>query len=209
MERARVLRADDREVFFDQDSIRAGDTWPDVLREEVDRADRVWLGWSKYAAQSDWVRREYTAALAKGDGHLRIDRLDDTPLPDDLKDIQAEPWPFGFPTARLLRTLKREVSPGPPPPSILLRPEFTVVPFMGRTEIIDDVRAWGASDHRFRVRLYTGPGGAGKTRLFIQICDHLRHDGWDAGFLHRETFAEVLNAEPSKMDALFTPVCRG
>src|SRR4051812_27885475 len=36
------------------------------------------------------------------------------------------------------------------------------------------------------VRLYTGAGGMGKTRLFIEICQQLLAKRWRAGFLdHR------------------------
>ncbi|WP_017328116.1 toll/interleukin-1 receptor domain-containing protein [Synechococcus sp. PCC 7336] len=63
-ERTRVLRGVGATVFFDRDSILAGSAWPEQLRREVEGADLVWLMWSKSAAQSDWVRQEYTAALA-------------------------------------------------------------------------------------------------------------------------------------------------
>ncbi len=208
-EQARVARRNGLTAFLDLDSIRAGEAWPDVLRAEIDNADQVLLGWSQYAAQSDWVRREVTQALAKGPGTLWIDQIDDTALPSNLQHIQAERWKPGYRAARrLIRDLRRDLPATDLRPSILLRPEYAVVPFAGRDALIGDVRAWCTSDHPFRARLYTGPGGAGKTRLFIEICQRLRADHWDAGFLDREAFRETLRATPDGVDALLHPGCR-
>ena len=177
-ERARVAENLGWQVFFDQTSLRAGENWPKVLLTNIAEADRIWLGWSRYAAQSDWVKREYTAALEKEPGRLFIDRLDDTPLPDELKHIQAEKWTFARPAADdLIRDPKEDIATGPLRPGRLLRPEFAVVPFTGRDALVQEILAWCASEHPFRVALYTGPGGAGKTRLFIEICERLRADG--------------------------------
>ncbi len=52
-ERARVAENLGWQVFFDQTSLRAGEIWPEVLLTNIAEADRIWLGWSKYAAQSD------------------------------------------------------------------------------------------------------------------------------------------------------------
>ena len=205
-ERARVAENLDWTVFFDQASLRAGDIWPDVLLTSIAEADRVWLGWSKYAAQSDWVKREYTAALAKEPGRLFIDRLDDTPLPDELKHIQAEKWTFARPAADdLIRDPKEDIATGPLRPGRLLHPKFAVVPFAGRDALVQEIRTWCISDAPFQVALYTGPGGVGKTRLFIEICEHLRADGWDAGFLHRENFEKKRTADPDLVDTLLHP----
>lgn len=52
-------------------------------------------------------------------------------------------------------------------PSLLLRPENQVVPFHStREELRDSIIDWAENDKRYSVamRLYTGPGGVGKTR---------------------------------------------
>ncbi|HKZ55991.1 MAG TPA: toll/interleukin-1 receptor domain-containing protein [Anaerolineales bacterium] len=205
-ERARVLRAVRIRVFLDLDSLRAGDPWPIVLQEEVERADLVWLGWSKYSAQSEWVRREYQAALAKGPGRLRIDLLDDTQLPPELANIQAERAMYWQPRVeRMLRDPARNLPDDLGQPSVLLRPEYGVVPFTGRGELLDSIHGWCASARPFSARLYVGPGGSGKTRLMIQACQAMRERGWDARFLDSKALEESVSAEPEILDQLFLP----
>ncbi len=71
------------------------------------------------------------------------------------------------------------------PPSALLRAEFEIVPFYGREDNLTDLRDWAGSELAIGVRLYTGAGGMGKTRLMIELCGQLSGDGWRAGFLNR------------------------
>jgi len=48
----------------------------------------------------------------------------------------------------------------------------------------DDLDQWRRDEVAFSVRLFTGPGGRGKTRLFIEWARVLRErHGWQAGFL--------------------------
>jgi hypothetical protein len=68
-------------------------------------------------------------------------------------------------------------------PGALLRADYGVVPFHGRDEEIEDLYAWCVEGEPIQIRLYTGPGGMGKTRLALEICAHLRDEGWKAGFL--------------------------
>jgi tetratricopeptide (TPR) repeat protein len=69
------------------------------------------------------------------------------------------------------------------PPSLLLRPEYAVVPFLGRKDELADLRAWCESDEQSSVQLITGPAGTGKTRLAAQLCQDMSGRGWTAGFL--------------------------
>jgi len=69
------------------------------------------------------------------------------------------------------------------PPGALLRAEYGVVPFHGRDEEMADLQDWAKSDAEVAVRLYTGPGGMGKTRLALELCQRLREEGWQAGFV--------------------------
>ncbi len=71
----------------------------------------------------------------------------------------------------------------------LLRPEFAVVPFYGRAEVVADLLEWARSDRGLAVRLYTGAGGMGKTRLMIH-CSQRLPQGWNGGFLNREIIAK-------------------
>jgi hypothetical protein len=58
-----------------------------------------------------------------------------------------------------------------------LRPEAQVVAFRPRPEL-SQLRAWCVAGGRLGVRLVTGEGGAGKTRLALQLAADLASDGW-------------------------------
>jgi len=80
------------------------------------------------------------------------------------------------------RQWRQEISP----PGALLRAEYGIVPFHGRKQEEGDLATWCADGPPVRVRLYTGPGGMGKTRLALEIAKALRKEGWRAGFLEPE-----------------------
>ena len=65
----------------------------------------------------------------------------------------------------------------------LLRAEFGIVPFHGRTAEIGDLTTWCGDDRLLALRLYTAPGGFGKTRLLRHFVRLRQKAGWDAGFL--------------------------
>lgn len=70
-------------------------------------------------------------------------------------------------------------------PSALLNARYQVVPFDNatrRTET-DAIVAWCSAADELSVWLYYGPGGSGKTRLFVELCHRYRQLGWAAGFL--------------------------
>ena len=67
----------------------------------------------------------------------------------------------------------------------ILKPEYRLAPYTGaaQMQMRDELVAWaqnlGRDDApRLGMRLYTGPGGAGKTRLLIEAGEKLRQDGW-------------------------------
>ena len=85
----------------------------------------------------------------------------------------------------------------PRSPTDLLRPEHHVVAFHGREHLLEELVGWcrhplpedpdsGAGpDNRWqedgdpvRARLLTGPGGAGKTRLSMELASRLASHGW-------------------------------
>jgi tetratricopeptide (TPR) repeat protein len=72
------------------------------------------------------------------------------------------------------------------PDSMLLRPESRVVRFHPfREALCDTIANWALEyDAPIKFRLQAGEGGAGKTRLLIEVCHRLelRH-GWRAGFV--------------------------
>src|SRR5215208_2256153 len=103
---------------------------------------------------------------------------------DELKQVQ-----------RLLHDhtakLPEKASPGK-----LLTAAYEVIPFdeAGRCEELDFLTLWCEGNERRSVLLLTGEGGSGKTRLMIEWCRHLRHQGWHAGFLRQDREAEDLDS---------------
>ncbi|MEO0804523.1 MAG: TIR domain-containing protein [Cyanobacteria bacterium J06642_2] len=205
-EKARTFEGVGQAYFLDYASIRAGENWRDRLAAEIEAADLVWLIWSKYAAQSDWVRQEYEAALAKGNGGLRIDLLDSTPLPDVISHVQAERSPLASPTHVTDRILREPTRSLPEQnwqlPSVLLRPEYGVVPFVGREELLEEYETWCEDDSPFAVRLLTGAGGIGKTRFAIEVCKRLRQKFWETAFVDRIEFERYLEKPETANDLM-------
>jgi tetratricopeptide (TPR) repeat protein len=71
----------------------------------------------------------------------------------------------------------------------LLLPAYRLVPYSGRAfqETRADLLTWARGLEAARppvgLRTYIGPGGAGKTRLLIEVGQALREEGWWVGFL--------------------------
>ncbi|MEM7738345.1 MAG: tetratricopeptide repeat protein [Deinococcota bacterium] len=92
--------------------------------------------------------------------------------------------------------------PSNPKPSALLSTKYEVVPFTGREDELADLEAWCANpahahdiNDPFDLRVYTGAGGVGKTRLMRELCTRKQHDGWRVGFLRKEvTTPETVQA---------------
>ncbi|HXM57107.1 MAG TPA: 5'-methylthioadenosine/S-adenosylhomocysteine nucleosidase [Candidatus Dormibacteraeota bacterium] len=94
----------------------------------------------------------------------------------------------------VLETRRWEWRTGVFAPSSMLRAEFAVVPFYGRERERRDLLQWAGSDPPLAVHLSIGPGGMGKTRLMIEVCDELGAAGWQTGFLVRDLEGERLAA---------------
>ncbi|MFJ2960483.1 tetratricopeptide repeat protein [Streptomyces sp. NPDC087270] len=72
-------------------------------------------------------------------------------------------------------------------PAMLLRADAEAVAFRGRADELRALRDWcqvGAEG--FSVRVVTGPGGQGKSRLARQLADDLRAEGWVTGHIRAE-----------------------
>jgi hypothetical protein len=76
----------------------------------------------------------------------------------------------------------REWDPAKSPPGALLRAEYGIVRFHWRARELADLKSWCLDGEPVGVRLYTGAGGMGKTRLAIEAARQLRESGWQAGF---------------------------
>lgn len=73
--------APDLEIFFDVFSLRSGENWQKKLEKEVIDKDIFYLFWSRYAAKSIWVEREWKLAL----NNRGLDYIDPIPL-EDVRD---------------------------------------------------------------------------------------------------------------------------
>ena len=82
-----LLRGLGLQVFLDRRGIVAGDRWEDALESALSSAHAMVVVWSRHAARSKWVRREYETALQRGVRVVPVS-LDDTPLSDALEPIQ-------------------------------------------------------------------------------------------------------------------------
>ena len=68
-------------------------------------------------------------------------------------------------------------------PSMLLRPEYGLVPFLGRQAVLDQISGWCQGPPGTPVLLVVGGGGSGKTRLGQEACVQMLVTGWDAGIV--------------------------
>jgi tetratricopeptide (TPR) repeat protein len=62
----------------------------------------------------------------------------------------------------------------------LLDPRRELVGFIGREEELAALTAWCKRDDTDRLRLVTGPGGVGKTRLAVELAERMKKQGWAA-----------------------------
>jgi hypothetical protein len=96
-----------------------------------------------------------------------------------------ERWLGGPDGAELLDDPTRALPEGDVPPSLLLRAEHEVVEFYPRRELFGIIEQWCRDESPRSARVFFGPGGIGKTRLFIHLVGKMREEGWRAGFLTR------------------------
>lgn len=137
--------------------------------------DPSWLGYSLYGQP-----------LASCAG-LKPARRPVEPEPTQLT-VPVHPW-------------RKDVDP----PGALLRAQYCVVPFHRREKELGDLKEWCEDPSPVRVRLYTGPGGIGKTRLALEVALKMRDKGWWTGFVTNEAMRspektwEALNRPEGKL----------
>jgi TIR domain len=171
--------------------------------------DPPWVGEDLHRLhdKKDWVRREIRYALDHGKLILPV-LLDGASmpksgeLPEDIAPVTRRvALPMRALTAdadllRLVGEVERLVpdlvlaaltdlplpEPEPGHEAALLRAEYEVVTFRPPRQF-DQLAQWCADRTAPPVRLVTGPGGVGKTRLGLRLCAQLRGMGWSAGLL--------------------------
>jgi tetratricopeptide (TPR) repeat protein len=89
----------------------------------------------------------------------------------------------------------RAVAEKPPPQSWarLLDPRREVVRFLGRETELTALIDWCEDDQAGRLRLITGPGGVGKTRLSVELADRMRQLGWSSERVADGSEADVIS----------------
>src|SRR5450759_1662520 len=89
---AAALTATGAKVWFDEWTVRPGDSIPAAVEEGLAGFDIFALAWSQGASKSRWVRTEMDAALdrwmKKEPCRLVPIRLDDTPIPQLIRSIR-------------------------------------------------------------------------------------------------------------------------
>ncbi|MFH0180755.1 tetratricopeptide repeat protein [Streptomyces cacaoi] len=88
-------------------------------------------------------------------------------------------------------------------PAMLLRADTEAVTFnaAARKQEIEQLDLWCRAEEPFSVRVLTGPGGHGKTRLARHLTDALRRRGWCTGHLR----ADLSDTGTHDLAALDTP----
>jgi len=77
-------------------------------------------------------------------------------------------------------------------PARLLDPDLGVVPFTGRAAELADLEGWCLDERAGLVRLVTGGGGTGKTRLALELCRRMAGQGWQCVQVDEGTEGEVV-----------------
>ncbi|MBR6670049.1 MAG: toll/interleukin-1 receptor domain-containing protein [Ruminococcus sp.] len=79
----------DLNVFLDVESLRCGENWKNRIHNEIDKCDILYLCWSHYAKESEWVDEEWRYAYNhKGEEFIEpipIEMPDVCPPPNELK----------------------------------------------------------------------------------------------------------------------------
>ena len=109
-----LLEAMGHQVFHDHRTIKPGMRWQAALQEGLDDADVLLIFWTRHAASSDWVRKEYEYFAANYADRLLVPMLgDETPLTELLKTRQhADFAPVVNEVLELKRKMRKQGADG-------------------------------------------------------------------------------------------------
>jgi len=188
--------------FVDSVEWRLAEPKVEELREEITgiTANRPDVGHGLAAQLADRLVARVLLASSRADPEERALDADDLNafLAQALRDLAQ--WAQSRQGRRLRETFDEllgidgVITTGTRPlpdevaPSRLLVAAHEVIPFYeeGRRHDLARLAEWCRADAQGPVRLITGEGGTGKTRLLVEWCKRLRAQGWHAGFLpHR------------------------
>lgn len=79
-------------------------------------------------------------------------------------------------------------------PSRLIRAHAGVIPYVERGGLTEHLETWVNSPAAFSGHVIGGRGGAGKTRLAVELCQRLENRRWLCGFLSRIADQGMLDA---------------
>jgi hypothetical protein len=77
-------------------------------------------------------------------------------------------------------------------PAAKLQAHARAIPLLGREAALAELGKWLDSGRPVSVRMLVAPGGAGKTRLALELCDQRHAKGWDAGFIYDGELARFV-----------------
>lgn len=89
----------------------------------------------------------------------------------------------GKPLAYSLKTAWVPLATNVADPSRLLRARAEIVPYLDPAGHVDVLRHWITTPEPFSVRVIGGRGGAGKTRLAVELCRAAAQEDWLTGLL--------------------------
>ncbi|MEV7559551.1 tetratricopeptide repeat protein, partial [Streptomyces sp. NPDC089795] len=164
----------------------------------LDSAGTCWSGISGAAVLADdGLGGDLLCGIVRADRQADLGtRLTVTPISHLLTDQQDKPsefrrlitahtgWNPVLEPIEPVRLLKPATDRDLGSPAALLRADTSAVAFHGRDKELADLRAWCTTDPaKIAIRVITGPGGQGKTRLARHLTDVLSHEGWVTGHL--------------------------
>ncbi len=81
----------DMDLFFDLEKLRSGEHWEERLYDEILKRDRLFLCWSRHAALSEWVDKEWRyMASSKGIEAIEpipLEGPEECPVPEPLQGL--------------------------------------------------------------------------------------------------------------------------